>query len=138
MSVEVKYIFNDQNIKAVYGVYVSASMGLFGLPKRKYNTYTFPGQSGHEVDMKTKVYEPRIIKLSCFIKCLSDTDMIDKYNEFTKSILDVVEYINLKVQIGEKEISRKVYVSEISDLKKKWGEDVGVFEIQLIEPKSDE
>lgn len=138
MSVEVKYIFNGQNIKEAYGVHVSASAGLFGRPKRKYNVYTFPGQSGHEVDMKSKVYEHRVIKLSCFILSSSDVDLVDKYERFTKAILDITEYAALKVQIGEKEITRKVYVSDLSDLRKKWGENVGVFELQLAEPNIDE
>lgn len=138
MSVEVKYILNGQILKEVYGVHVSASTGLFGRTKRKYNVYNFPGQSGHEVDMKSKVYEHRVIKLSCFILASSDADLIDKYDSFTRYILDITEYANLRVQVGQKGISRKVYVSEISDLRKKWGENVGTFELQLIEPNVDE
>lgn len=138
MSVEVKYIFNGQDIKEAYGVHISASTGLFGRPKRKYNIYAFPGQSGHEVDMKSKVYDHRAIRLSCFILSSSDVDLVDKYERFTKAILDITEYATLVVQIGTKEITRKVYVSDFSDLKKRWGDNAGVFELQLIEPNVDE
>lgn len=134
MSVEVRYSFNNQDFATSYDVFVSASVGLIGSTKRRYNVYTFPGQSGHEVDMKSKSYEARTIKLSCFIRSSSDADLIDKYERFTKALLDVIEYATLDVRVGTKTLTKKVYVSDISDIKKKWGENVGTFEVQLIEP----
>lgn len=138
MSAEVKYRFNGSDISEVYGVFVSGSTGLFGKPKRKYNVYTFPGHSGHEVDMRSKTYDPRTIKLSCFLKASSDIDLINKHEKFTRALLDIEEYATLSISVGDKTITRKVYVSNISDMKKKWGENVGTFEVEFIEPNPEE
>lgn len=138
MSVEVRYSFNNQDFATSYGVFVSASVGLIGSTKRRYNVYTFPGQSGHEVDMKSKSYDPRTIKLSCFLKASSDIDLINKHEKFTRALLDIEEYATLSISVGDKTITRKVYVSNISDMKKKWGENVGTFEVEFIEPNPEE
>lgn len=134
---EIVYKFNDTLFKD-YGVYVSGSDGLLGTPRRKEpEKYEFPNENGYVVDLKNKVYQARTIKLNCFIKSLSSTDLIDKYNAFTKIIQDITTTKTLSVTVGNKGLTFLCYVSDISEMKKTFtnGINVGLFTLTFIEPE---
>ena len=133
---EIIYSFNSILFKD-HGVFVSNSEGIIGIPKRKEpEKYDYPNENGYVVDLKNKVYEPRVIKLDCFIKAISSTDLIDKYNLFTKSIQDIEETKPLSVSVDAKGLSFLCYVSDITPLKKRFtqGVNYGTFTLTFIEP----
>ena len=122
-----------------YGVYVSKSEGLIGKPKRKApEIYEYPDESGHIADLATATYEARKITLDCFIKAPGVVELVSNYNTFTALILAKTAVKTLQVAIpGMSSLYFQVYVSDLSELEKKFkdGVNVGTFRIVFIEPQ---
>ena len=133
---EITYSFNSILFKD-HGVFVANSEGIIGTPKRKEpEKYDYPNENGYVVDLTNKVYEARVIKLDCIIKGASSADLIDKYNLFTKSMQDIDETKTLSVSVDAKSLSFLCYVSDITQLKKRFtsGVNYGTFTLTFIEP----
>lgn len=133
----ITYTFDGANF-STYGVYVSASEGLLGVPKRKApEKYEYPDSNGHVVDLSTVVYEARTIKLDCFIKASSISVLISQYNAFTKLIQAKTACKTLAVSADGTALNYTAYVDDITDLKKKFsnGANVGTFTVTFIEPE---
>jgi hypothetical protein len=134
----IDYNFSNNNFSS-YGVYVSESEGLLGKPHRKkIEIYEYPGESGHIADLSSMEYEPRTIILSCFIKADSATSLITTYKNFSSLLYEQTTVKDLILKIdGQEKLTFSVYVSKISELKKKFrdGTNVGTFTITFIEPQ---
>jgi hypothetical protein len=134
----IDYNFSGNNFSS-YGVYVSESEGLLGKPNRKkVEIYEYPGESGHIADLSSVIYEPRTIKLSCFIKADTVASLITVYKNFSSLLYEQATVKNLILKIdGQEKLTFSVYVSEISELKKKFrdGVNAGTFTITFIEPQ---
>jgi hypothetical protein len=134
----IDYVFSGYSFSS-YGVYVSESEGLLGKPARKKpETYEYPGESGHVADLSSVEYEPRKIKLSCFIKSAGVLSLIAGYNSFSALLYEQTAVKNLILKIdGQERLTFSVYVSEISELKKKFrdGANAGTFTVTFIEPQ---
>ena len=80
----IKYFINGQDIKDTCGVCVSASEGIVGLPKvKKRDVVSWDDYHGEVIDKMAHYYEAREITLSCFIKCLKDSDLLKKNQKNT-------------------------------------------------------
>lgn len=133
----ITYTFDGANF-STYGVYVAASEGLLGVPKRKNpERYDFPGSNGFVPDLSMVIYEARTIKLDCFIKTTTLALLISQYNAFTKLIQAKTASKVLSVSVGGNSLTFTCYVSDISELKKKFydGMNAGTFTITFIEPE---
>lgn len=134
----VEYYIDRINIKTAYGVYVSASTGLFGRPKPiTLQSTSWAGYHGEVVDLRNKHYESREIILDCFIKANSKADFILKCNNFL-SIFDTKTTKRLQVVIEESEpLDYEVYLSADVEIKKRWsdGDMTGTFSLRLREPE---
>ena len=135
---KIDYNFSGQNFSS-FGVYISKSEGLIGKPNRKKpETYEYPGESGHIADLATIEYDPRTIKLSCFIKANTVDSLITTYENFTSLLYGQTAVQNLILKIDNQEkLTFSVYVNDISDLDKKFrdGENIGTFTVTFIEPQ---
>jgi len=134
----IDYNFSGHNFSS-FGVYISKSEGLLGRPNRKKpEIYEYPGESGHIADLSEILYEPRNIKLSCFIKSNSIDSLITTYNNFAALLSGQTEMKNLIIKIdGQEKLTYLVYVDEISNLDKDFrdGINVGRFSVTFIEPQ---
>jgi predicted transport protein len=134
----IDYNFSGQDF-STFGVFVSESEGLLGKTKRKKpETYEYPGESGHIADLSTIAYEPRTIKLSCFIESDTTEQLITAYQNLTTLLYGQTANKNLILKLNSQEkLIFNVYVNEISDLKKRFrdGTNVGTFTITFIEPQ---
>jgi hypothetical protein len=135
---KIDYNFSGQNFSD-FGVYVSKSEGLLGKPKRKKpETYEYPGESGHIADLSAIVYEPRTIKLTCFISADSAESLIASYKNFSSLLYGQTTARDLILKIdSQPKLTFNVYISEISDIDKKFRNSVnaGTFTITFIEPQ---
>jgi hypothetical protein len=133
----IVYTF-DNMLFSTYGVKVSNSTGLMGVPKRKApEKYDFPGETGMVVDLSVVAWEPRTIVLDCFIIANDAATLISNYQTFTKTIFNKTAKKNLVVAVGATNLTFSVYVEDISDLDKAFieGKNVGKFKIKFIEPE---
>ena len=133
----ITYTFDGANF-STYGVFVSGSEGLMGVPKRKApEKYEYPDSNGQVVDLSSVVYEARTIKLDCFIKASSVALLMSQYYAFTKLIQAKTGNKTLSVSVDGNALTFSSYVDDISDLKKKFnsGQNVGTFTITFIEPE---
>ena len=134
----ITYSFNLNNFKT-YGVYVSGSNGILGLPPKRIETFEYPGESGNVPDLKHAHFDVRTIELSCFIKADSSALLTDNFNSFI-GIFTQAATKSLVIAIGEgtsaKTLSFMVYLKSVSSLKKTFcdGQNVGTFTLTLIEP----
>jgi hypothetical protein len=134
----IDYNFSGSNFSS-FGVHVSESEGLLGRPnRRKPETYVYPGESGHIADLSSVEYEPRTIKLSCFIEAGTVASLITAYESFTALLYGQTTVKNLILKIdGQNKLTFGAYVSEITELKKKFrdGVNAGTFTVTFIEPQ---
>jgi hypothetical protein len=134
----IDYNFSGFNFSS-FGIYVSKSEGLIGKPNRKRSEiYEYPGENGHIADLSTIVYEPRTIKLSCFIKADNVDSLITTYENFSSLLYEQTTNQNLILKIDDQEkLTFSVYINEISELDKKFreGTNVGIFTVTFIEPQ---
>jgi hypothetical protein len=138
---KIDYNFSGVNFSS-FGVYISESEGLLGKPNRKKpETYEYPGESGHIADLSSILYEPRTIKLSCFIVASTVDSLITMYDNFSSLLYEQTTEEDLILKLdGQEKLTFSVYVSEISELKKKFreGTNVGTFTVTFIESQPNE
>ncbi len=129
------YYINGKNLKD-FGVHVSASSGVLGLPKlRKPKSHVWEDYHGEVVDLKAKYYEPRNIRLQCFIKANNEADFAAKMVAFTQEFSRPgTSRLQIDV-IPEKPLVYEVYCPSAVDPKKEWdnGQMVGTFSLNLVE-----
>ena len=131
----IDYYFNSNKFRD-YGVIVSGSKGIIGLPpRRKPNIFDYPDESGNVPDLVSVLYDVRTIELSCFMVAASAAAINTQYLNFTK-MLNVSGIKTLQVSGGGFTLSFQVYISEISNIDKKWRDDemYGTFTLKFIEP----
>ena len=134
MNVFYKY---DNNAFRTYGVFVSGSDGIIGMPERKApNKYEYPDESGYVPDLSNVIYEAREIDLTCFIKAATAEELISKYEAFTALLSEVKETKTLSITVGTKSLSFEVFCQKIGKIKKTFTKvvNVGTFTIKFIEP----
>ena len=131
------YYIDNVDIKT-YGVYVSSSSGLISKPRpKKRNAMSWPGYNGEVVDLSVVVYEPRSIKLECFLKAVSRDQFLTKINTFL-ALFDQAGTRRLLVDAGAtKPLVYEVYLDAPVDPEKAFDstEGVGVFVLDLKEPE---
>lgn len=134
---EVKYYIDGVNFSQ-YGVFVSSSDGLLSLPKMKTPlSAEWKDYHGTMVDLSKKYYQPREIKLNCFITATSNADLVSKVNTFV-ALFSKANLRQLLVQVEPAEpLAYMVYSEDNIDVKKTWsnGSVVGTFTLALIEPE---
>jgi len=131
----IDYFYNGNRFRD-YGVTVSGSKGLIGLPpRRKPNVFDYPDESGNVPDLAKVIYEVRTVELSCFMVASSASSINTQWLNFTK-MLNVSGLKGLQVTSGGFSLSLQVYVSDISLIEKKWrdGKMHGTFTLKFIEP----
>jgi hypothetical protein len=133
----VKYFLDGIDLRQ-YGVYVSDSDGLLSKPKmKKPSSLSWPTYNGEVVYLAKKYYEPRMIKLDCFLKADSPNEFIVKLNYFL-ALFDQSWTRRLSVMADSTEpLLYEVYLEDGTDVKKKWNSTkmVGTFSLVLKEPE---
>lgn len=128
----------DQVDIATYGVHVSASDGLLSKPSYKKSlAHNWADYHGEVIDLTKRSYEPRSIKLDCFIMAESKEEFLTKCNTFL-SIFDQTGTRRLKVTVDpSKPLLYEVYIDGDIDVKKEWndGQMIGRFSLKLTEPE---
>lgn len=143
----VKWYINGVEF-ASYGVYVSKSDGIIGLPARK-SSYSQDWNNYHgSIPYAEKVYyKERTITLDCFIVGTSDSDLADKAQTFLRAFSrnrasweSRTDRLLLDITPGTSEPQKCVIPYEVSlesatDIRKEWrgGNNVGTFTLRLIE-----
>lgn len=135
----------ETDILTEYGVHVSGTTGLLGRPDMKTPTkFDWSYLNGEWIDLRSRRYKPREIKMSCWLKGGSKQTAINKMNTFFKA-LGVDKLIRLHIdfvdtggemQVGTKGLFYLVYLSKQSVSKYKWrpGRQIIEFDLTLIEP----
>lgn len=137
---EIVYKIDNVNLKD-YGVFISASEGLLSRPKpKKTVAVDWADYNGSVVDLSKRLYEPREIELSCFIKADSQGEFIAKCNTFL-NVFDKTGTRRLEVYVDyettPKPLVFEVYSSDNLEFAKKWNSStmVGTFKLKLTEPE---
>lgn len=134
---EIIYSINGKFLKD-FQITVSKSDGVFDILKRKpIKTYDWSEYNGNSPDLSSPKFEPREIKLDCFVVGEDFDDMMNNFNsifrdEFMKS--GVQELII--IPFAYKERIYHVYLDSEIQLKKtfKKGKIAATFSVKLIEP----
>lgn len=133
----VKYFLDGIDLRQ-YGVYVSDSDGLISKPKlKKPSSLSWPTYNGEVVYLGKKYYEPRMIKLDCFLKADSTNEFIVKLNYFL-ALFDQAWTRRLSVLTeGSEPLVYEVYLEDGIEVKKKWNKSkmIGTFSLTLKEPE---
>jgi hypothetical protein len=121
-----------------YGIYVSGSEGILGSPKlKKLTTFSWDSHHGESVDLKSKLYEPREITLSCFLSARTAEEFILNFTAF-RQLFEKPGTCRLEINaIPDKPMLYEVYCKDGIDVSKAWSEDTmtGTFKLKLIEPE---
>lgn len=135
---DVEYYVDGVNFKD-YGVEVSDSSGIIGIPDKKeplsvdWGTY-----HGVAVDRRRTRFKERTITLNCFIEAQSKSQFILKVMEFVNVFIKD-ETRRLKIEYSGKTLPLvyEVMCMNAADVSKKWRYDdglmVGTFQLKLIE-----
>jgi len=132
---KVDYFFDGHRFRD-YGVAVSGSKGMIGLPpRRRPNIFDYPGESGHVADLVNVVYDVRTIELTCYMVASSASEINTKWMSFTE-MLNVAGIKTLTVTGGGFSLSFEVYVSDVSLIDKRWRDEKmhGTFTLRFVEP----
>lgn len=135
----IAYKFNGQNIKDL-DIIISQSYGLTDLPKTKEPLIAnWPDQHGIDVDLSNRAYEPRMIKLNCFMKCENEEDFITKSLKLNQLLTNNNSSGLLSLVVGfpfTKPLVYAVYLSGEISHTKKWRNGVffSTFTLEFIEP----
>lgn len=134
----MNYYIDNIDIKATYGVFISSSVGLISRPKPKRPAArTWSEYNGEIPDLASTVYEPRDIKLECFMKAESRDQYLTKVNGF----LDLFEQgrtVRLMVDAGAtKPLVFEVFLNAQVEFEKSFdiGQQIGTFTLNLREPE---
>lgn len=135
---QVNYYIDGMNLRTLYDVFVSKSIGLLSKPKPKQpKSMQWQDYHGEVVDLGVKYYESREIQLECFTKAGSNAEMIKNFNHFM-GIFDKSGTHRLSVSVDSSEpLVYEVFLGSSIDLKKTWsgGQAVGEFTLVLREPE---
>ncbi len=134
MSKAIYYI-NGKNFKD-FGVFVSDSFGVLGLPKmRKPKSHVWEDYNGEVIDLKAKYYEPRNIRLQCFMEADGELDFASKMTAFCAEFCESGTSRLLIDVIPGKPLIYEVFLSSPIDPEKEWeeGQMVATFSLTLIE-----
>lgn len=135
---EVRYYLNEKNIKADFGIYVSASSGVLDMPKLKEtNSQNWREYHGTVVDLDAPRMEDREIILDCFVNAESQLSFIQKINAFYSEFLKSgFKRLRVEIDAMQKPLIFDVYLKDGIKVTKQWteGQQVGKFQIKLIEP----
>lgn len=133
---DVDYYMDGINFKD-YGVYVSSSLGILDLPALKEPlSVNWDNYHGEAVDLNHKFYQPRDIKLNCFIKANGKMDFVQKVREFEQQFAKNGTH-RLTISIHPtKPLAYEVYQSSAIEINKTWDNRlmVGTFQLSLREP----
>jgi len=135
---EIIYTVDGVDFKT-YGVRVSESFGVVdGLkPKDPLIRANWPEYHGEIIDLGAVRFEPREIELRCWIKASGRLDFMDKLNAFMQQFY-TSGLKRLQIAIDdEKPLCFEVYLSDRSEVEKKWRENkmFGTFSLKLREPE---
>lgn len=134
---EVKYYLDGIDF-AQYGVRVADSASTIGKLKMKQPfKVDWDGYHGEMVDLRKKYYQPRDIKLECYLTASDPADFISKFNAFS-ALFDGAYTNRLMLHVeGNEPLPFEVYAPDGIDMKKKWNQDlmVGTFTLNLREPE---
>lgn len=136
----ITYKFNGINCKDL-GIVVSQSFGLTDMPKPKeFLTANWPDEHGIEVDLTNRVFEPRIIKLNCYMKCNNEEDFISKSQQLNKLFLSSHSkgLVSLVIEFPySNPLVYAVYLSGEINHTKKWrnGTFFSTFTLEFTEPE---
>lgn len=136
----ITYKFNGINCKDL-GIVVSQSFGLTDMPKPKeLLTANWPDEHGIEVDLANRVFEARIIKLNCYMKCNNEEDFISKSQQLNKLFLSSYSkgLVSLVIEFPySKPLVYAVYLSGEINHTKKWrnGTFFSTFTLEFTEPE---
>ncbi|PQL89775.1 phage tail family protein [Apibacter sp. wkB309] len=136
----ITYKFNGINCKDL-GIVVSQSFGLTDMPKPKeLLTANWSDEHGIEVDLANRVFEARIIKLNCYMKCNNEEDFISKSQQLNKLFLSSYSkgLVSLVIEFPySKPLVYAVYLSGEINHTKKWrnGTFFSTFTLEFTEPE---
>lgn len=136
----ITYKFNGINCKDL-GIVVSQSFGLTDMPKPKELLIAnWPDEHGIEVDLANRVFEARIIKLNCYMKCNNEEDFISKSQQLNKLFLSSYSkgLVSLVIEFPySKPLVYAVYLSGEINHTKKWrnGTFFSTFTLEFTEPE---
>lgn len=133
----IDYTLDGVNIRSTYGVYVSSSTGIIGMPKKKPGvSVSYADENGTYVDMSKALYEDRTIQLKCFIQGTGNANLLAKFNTFTAALnAPGLHYLCVLMDSTPK-LLFTIYNSEEIDMSKEWsdGAVVGTFNLKLVDP----
>ncbi|NCU30987.1 hypothetical protein EOM57_04245 [Candidatus Saccharibacteria bacterium] len=133
----MNYYIDNIDIKT-YGVYVSSSSGLISKPRpKRQSAMSWPGYNGEVVDLSVVVYEPRSIKLECFIKASNKEQFLAMAFTFL-GLFDQPGTRRLMVDAGAaKPLVFEVYLDSAFDVEKAFdtAHNTGTFTLNLKEPE---
>lgn len=136
----ITYKFNGTNCKEL-SIVVSQSFGLTDMPKPKELLIAnWPDEHGIEVDLANRVFEARIIKLYCYMKCNNEEDFISKSQQLNKLFLSSYSkgLVSLVIEFPySKPLVYAVYLSGEINHTKKWrnGTFFSTFTLEFTEPE---
>lgn len=133
----ITYLIDQVDI-ATYGVHVSASDGLLSKPSYKKGlAHNWADYHGEVIDLSRRYYEPRDIKLDCFIIAETKELFLTQCNTFL-SVFEQTGTRRLTVTVDPtKPLLYEVLMDSDIDIKKVWndGQMVGRFILKLKEPE---
>lgn len=137
MAQLIKYYFNDTLFNDL-GIYISESSGLTDLPAMKEPLKTnWQDENGETIDLHTKVYASREIRLNCWFMAENFGDFLSKSAKIN-NLFSTSGLVRLKVVLPDNNaLVYLVYLKSEVKYDKKWKENEFpvYFTLELTEPE---
>lgn len=134
---EVKYYIEGVDFSQ-YGVRVADSVSTIGKLKMKEPfKVDWHNYHGEMVDLRKKYYQPRDIRLECYLAASDPAEFIQRFNAFS-GLFDNAYTSRLTMHVeGNELIPFEVYAPDGIEVKKTWSPElmVGTFTLNLREPE---